>query len=459
MSTLSPFRTDSFRLTALLTAFFTAVIVTLMYAMYHEADTSLNANFIQTVRNDIAAIERIYENQGQAEIIEVIEQLTPERRPGQPRLLSYYLLQGEDGTKIAGNLPEMRPVFATTSMPPPPGTPNAAEHIIVGEGKTLPDKTYLFVGADSYWLIEAHEHILSFFAWITAGAVALTLGAGFLLSIGFARRIDRIVTVCKAVGTNQWDTRVPPETSGSTTALLGSTINIMLDRVASLMDNLRQVSSDIAHDLRTPLTHLRNRLEEAQATAQTVEEFRAANEHALQSSEEMLAIFSALLSMSQIEAGAATGSLEEVRLSELINHLIAFYQPAAGDQQQILVPEITPGIALRGDRALLMQMFANLIENGIRHNGPGGIIKVGLRRQAGNISAFINDNGPGIPTEHREKAFQRFWRGEESRHLPGNGLGLALVAAIAAMHKIKIELKDNHPGLSVTLTMTADANP
>lgn len=457
MSNLSPFKTDSFRLTALLTILFVGVILILMYAMYREADESLNANFLQTVRNDIAAIERIYDDQGRAEVVEVIEQLTPERRPGQPRNLSYYLLQDEGGAKIAGNLPQMTPVFETTSMPPPPGTPNAIEHIIVGEGRTLPDKSYLFVGADSYWLIEAHEHIINFFMLIGSAAILVTLGAGFLLSIGFARRIDRIVTVCKAVGANHWDARVPTEASRSTTAFLGSTVNTMLDRIALLMDNLRQVSSDIAHDLRTPLTHLRNQLEEAQENAQTIDEYRAANERALQASEEILSIFSALLSMSQIEAGAASAEVQEVRLTELINHLGEFYQPAADDQQQMLLVEATPGLVVRGDRALLMQMFANLIENAIRYGGTGSMIKIELTKEWDRAFVLINDNGPGIAPEHYQKAFQRFWRGEASRNLPGNGLGLALVAAIATMHKIKITLRDNNPGLSVQLDMPTSA--
>src|SRR5262249_32510832 len=153
-------------------------------------------------------------NQGPSEVSELIDQLTTVARVRKaPKPFSYYLLQDDSGKKIAGNLPPMAPVFETTSIPPPAGTPNAKEHVVVAEGRYLPDGTYLFVGADSHWLIEAHEHILSVFLWATGITILVTIVIGLALSQGAARRIDEIVAVCRAIADNQWDKRVPLDAS------------------------------------------------------------------------------------------------------------------------------------------------------------------------------------------------------------------------------------------------------
>ena len=441
------FRTESFRLAALLALLFIGASLTLATAMYVVTENALKADFIAQVRGNIAGVEEAYRNEGLPESIEIIRQLTATSATS-----DYYLLQDQAGAKLAGNLPAMTPVFAQSLLPAPPGRRNPAEHGVLGEGKLLPDGSYLFVGADIYQLMELREHILTTFGTITAATIVLTLAAGMLLSAGVLKRTDAIVEVCRAIAANRWDRRVPVQKAGTESDLLAGTVNTMLDRLAALMENLRQVSTDIAHDLRTPLTHMRQRLERAQIEARTPEDYAHVLERALADSDEILSVFSAQLSLSQIEAGMRPANLAAVDLSQLLTHLGEAYRPVADDSGHHLTTEIQPHISVTGDRALLMQMFANLIENAIRHCPRGASLKVKLASRGGVVAVEVADTGPGIAAADRSRVFDRFWRAEASRAMPGHGLGLSLVAAIAKLHNVRIDLRDNHPGLIAELS-------
>jgi signal transduction histidine kinase len=226
----------------------------------------------------------------------------------------------------------------------------------------------------------------------------------------------------------------------------------MLDRISTLLDNLRQVSSDVAHDLRTPLTHLRNRLEEARQKAVTTDDYAALVTHAIEDTDHLLVIFAALLRISQIESGSRLAAFAPLSLSELLERIYEMYRPVAEDAHQVLLHEIQKGVRIRGDGELLTQMFSNLIENAIRHAPPGTRILIRLWASGSTVTAAVEDNGPGIPAAERDKVFRRFYRLTGSRTTPGNGLGLALVAAIANLHAAKIELADNLPGVCLRLS-------
>lgn len=440
------FRTESFSLTRLMAGLIVLSSLVLATAMFLVTGRALNAGFSNSIRGNIAAIEEAYRNEGLPEAVEIIHQLSETSAAS-----DYYLLQDSAGNKLAGNLPAMTPVLTRTELPAPPGRANAKEHVIVGDGKRLPDGSYMFVGADNYELIQAQKQTLLAFALITGATIIAALAAGLLLSAGALKRTDAIAEVCRAVAANRWDRRVPVRGTATESDFLAASINGMLDRVTRLMDNLRQVSTDIAHDLRTPLTHMRQRLERAQIEARTPEEYSLAIERALADSDELLAIFSALLSLSQIEAGARAVAFGQVDLSVLLTYLGEVYRPVADDQGLTLETAIAPGIAVAGDRALLMQMFANLIENAIHHAGTGARFTIALTRDQSGVTAAVADTGPGIKPADRERAFDRFWRGEASRSSPGHGLGLALVKAIADLHKIDVALSDAAPGLRAEL--------
>ena len=258
------------------------------------------------------------------------------------------------------------------------------------------------------------------------------------------------------------DRRLPTTTgdrsrSGDEFDRLATNLNIMLDRIEVLVKGLRQVSTDIAHDLRTPLGRLRRTLELARDSALVDPKSAVAPviDQAIEEADALLATFGALLRIAQIEAGASRRGFGPVDLSAVLEAVLEVYAPAAEEKSQNLTRRIPAGIVVLGDRALLTQMLANLVENAIRHSPSDAHIDVALRaadnREGPEVA--IKDDGPGIPEAERDKVFRRFYRLDASRSAPGNGLGLALVAAAADLHGATIRLFDNPPrGLRVVLT-------
>jgi len=215
---------------------------------------------------------------------------------------------------------------------------------------------------------------------------------------------------------------------------LAATINEMLGRIVALMENLRQVTNDVAHDLRTPVTHLRHRLERARSECSTQEEYARALEASITKSDEILALFAALLRIAQVEGGARRTSFAPVALAPLLRHMRELFGAVAEEAGDRLDINIRSGATIRGDRELLVQLFSNLIENAILHTPAGTQILLSLS-SIGNRAVFtISDNGPGVPREEHQKIFQRLYRREASRSRPGYGLGLSLVMAIAELH-------------------------
>ena len=249
--------------------------------------------------------------------------------------------------------------------------------------------------------------------------------------------------------------RIPTRGTGDDFDLLSVSLNEMLDRIHTLMEGLRQVSNDIAHDLRTPLTRLRQRLEIARTRSTTVDEYRQLVDTVIRDTDEILKTFAAMLRVAEIEAGTARARFAPVDLSALLKAIVELYAALAEDQQQSLEGRIDHGLVVRGDRELLTQMFVNLVENALRHTPPGTRIEVTAALVAGRPVCGIADSGPGIPPAERDKVFRRFYRLDASRATAGSGLGLSLVAAIAELHHVKVELTDNAPGLRVTLHFPA----
>jgi len=217
------------------------------------------------------------------------------------------------------------------------------------------------------------------------------------------------------------------------------------------MEGLRQVSNDIAHDLRTPLGRLRQRLEDAREHATTTAEYSSAADAAIGEADLLLETFSALLRIAQIEAGAQKSAFAPVDLSDVARSVGEAYLPSAEDSQHRLELRIEGGVALQGDRQLLAQMISNLVENALSHTPAGSTVSLNVARTAKGPRIEIADNGPGIPAEEREKVFDRFYRLDRSRTTTGSGLGLALVKAIASLHGLSIKLEDRKPGLAVIL--------
>jgi signal transduction histidine kinase len=220
------------------------------------------------------------------------------------------------------------------------------------------------------------------------------------------------------------------------------------------MDSLRQVSSDIAHDLRTPLNRLRQRLEQSLRRA-SEPEHRAQIEGALRDVDAILVTFAAILRIAEVEAGARRAAFRPIDLTQLAHGVADDFAPAAEDAGQTLAPVPAPAAHIIGDPDLITQMTVNLVENAIRHTPAGSAIRVEVLAAADAVSLVVSDNGPGVPEAERERLFDRFHRLERSRSSAGSGLGLALVAAIARLHRAEVQLSDSGPGLRVTVRFPA----
>ncbi len=371
----------------------------------------------------------------------------------------FYRLQAANGGQLAGNLPALDPTPAWrewqvvgSAVSPPDDEP----HTILIEARGLSDGSVLFVGRDMRDASDLEEVLQQTFGWTALAALGLAIFSGVVTSRGFLKRIEAINATTRAIITGgDMAARIPVRGSHDEFDILAANLNGMLTRIETLMEGLRQVSSDIAHDLRTPLTHMRQRLELARGRPSSAADYDAVIEATIADTDTVLRTFAALLRIAQIEAGTRLSGFTAVDLSEVCATIVEIYAPVAEDNGQILSGAIAPDVTVVGDRELLTQMLANLTENAIRHAPAGTRIGITLAAHDGRPTIVVEDNGPGIPERDREKVFARFVRGDQSCAVYGSGLGLSLVRAVAELHEVALALEDASPGLKVVLRFTA----
>jgi signal transduction histidine kinase len=449
------FRTTGFRLAALYTGLFGLSVLFLFGVIYWITSDALRQQLTANVEDSVAALVEDYQSGGLSHVVSAIET----RTAAEPNATMFYLLLNPDGRKLAGNLVDPPPMIGWHDLPSPREPENGAsddpedinDSSLLALGVLLPDRSFLMVGEDTFRVVEVEEAIVRALGWAFGITIVLGIAGGFAMSVGFLRSVDAINQTARAIIEGRLTDRVPTRGTGDELDSVALNLNEMLDRIQTLMESLRQVSSDIAHDLRTPLSHLRQRLEGVRLQARRIDDYEAAVDQAIIESDAILKTFSALLRIAQIEAGTRKTLFSTVDLSVVFQSIAEAYGAVAEDRGQTLTSAIVPGIHIRGDRELLTQMLANLVENAIRHTPERTQIKLILECQSAGPIGIVADEGPGIPAEAREKVFQRFFRLERSRSTPGNGLGLSLVAAVADIHEIAVTLTDNEPGLKVSL--------
>jgi signal transduction histidine kinase len=420
----------------------------LLGVVYWIVNDTQTAALVGAIDADISTIKNGYRGEGLPEAIEVIHQrLGSGNYSGADLPDGYILIRDEATGKFEGNLQLEEFKLGLFSVPAPRHQKPGSTVTVLGRGVYIADGIYLFVGRDTSQIAATRVRIRKAFVWIEGVSILLAGLGGIFFSVQFMRRIDAITRTCQSIIAGEFNDRIPLRGSGDELDRLSVAINNMLDRISTLLDNLRQVSSDIAHDLRTPLTHLRNRLEEARQKSVTTDDYAAVVSHAIDDTDHLLVIFSALLRISQIESGSRLAAFSALSLTDILERIYEMYGPVAEDEHHVLLHDIQKDVRIRGDGELLTQMFSNLIENAIRHTPPGTRILIRLGVSGNTAAASVEDNGPGIPLGEYDKVFRRFYRLTSSRSTPGYGLGLALVAAIANLHNAKIELSDNHPGL------------
>jgi signal transduction histidine kinase len=439
------------RLTTLYVILFAASVAILFAIVWFVTSHSMLAQIAANVQREAISLADEYRATGAAAAGALIERRL--QRGG----LAYYLLQGRNGVWIAGNIAPVSPVLGPLDLRVRLLSRGAGGNDwevadlreAIGYGVLVGDGTFVLAGEDVRRLEAARRAILTAFAAGGGMSVILAILGGLVLSRGFLRRVETVNETARMIMAGQLEARAPVRENGDELDRLAANLNAMLNRIQALMENLKQVSSDIAHDLRTPLARLRQNLESARATAQTAEEFRASTDAAIGETEALLDTFSALLRIAQVESGSRKSGFTTVDLSELFEFVATTFAAVAEDHGQTLVSEIEVGAMTSGDRELLLQLATNLVENAIRHTPKGTAIELRLRRRQGEIIAHVADNGPGIPAEERAKVLRRFYRLESSRTTPGSGLGLALVAAVAELHGARVHLLDHAPGLVV----------
>lgn len=317
----------------------------------------------------------------------------------------------------------------------------------------LPGGFQLLVGRDVSTRSQLRRILRDGLIWALAAMLLLGILGSLLIRGLFKRSLADISEITRAIARGDLTKRVRQTGGGGEFDELAETINDMLDRIAKLMDGVREVSNSIAHDLRTPITRARARLEDAASHAKTADELRSAVERATGELDGVVKVFQALLRIAEIEAGARRSAFAEIDLAPVLDDLAEFFE-AAGEQRNIALDTEWPReLLMIGDRDMLQQAIANLLDNAIKFSPADHQVSLSAHADATHVEIQVDDQGPGIPDSDRARATERFYRAESARSTPGSGLGLALVSAIAQLHGGVLKLDSNQPGLRAVLVL------
>ena len=440
-------RSLAFRLALLYGIVFAASAAALIGLVYVTTTASLTQQRDRAITVEIEELKSELAQNG-AGVPEVVREITV--RDNAPDKSQYiYAFYDKDGHLLAGSPARLPRTDSWIDV----AVPSADEgpHRTHFRTMVLPGGYLLGVGEDTEQLDRLHAFLRTALLVGLAAALAIALAGGAVLSWTFRQRLDRVAAVCREIMDGRLSLRIPARASGDEIDLLAGSVNAMLDRIVGLMETLRQISVDVAHDLRTPLSRLRQGLESTKFKAKTTSDYSAAVDKAIGEADTILETFSALLRIAELEAGTRRSAFKTVDASRLFETVADAYTPPAEENGQRIVAHIEPGVSVTGDANLLTQMVANLVANALRHSPSGTTVSIELVGGTHPLAA-VADNGPGIPEPDRARVFQRFVRLESSRTTPGSGLGLPLCAAIAELHGVRLELKDNHPGLRCELT-------
>jgi signal transduction histidine kinase len=447
------FKRTPVRLAGAFALLFALTVTGLVAVLYLTLVSELESDIRQRVEEMSDTLHAIDKQQG----FEGLAAVVAEEAKSVRDFDSIFLLRGEDGTFKAGNVQNVR-LFAGWGELDRAWLPMVAD-------KGGPDdrffatwtpvsKGQLLVGNSDRALREVQRILLHGLGWGLAAAILLGVGSATYLARRAQQKIDVFATTLSKVSRGEIAERVPITQSHDDLDHVAAQINATLAHLQKLIESVNQASSDIAHDLKKPIGRLRRRLELALSNADDGASFRTQVEEALEELDSIVDTFEALLRITQIEAGARRSRFCDVELGTVLADVADVYEPVAEEAGGRLIS--TVAIAERaqvtGDRDLLTQLFANLIENAIRHSPAGTRIDVSLLTRGERHVAVVADSGPGIPADECENVFRRLYRLERERSTPGSGLGLSMVAAIAELHGAAVALTDNSPGLRVEVS-------
>ena len=449
------FRTTAFKLSLAYLVIFAIGAGVVLGGIDWDVNQLLDTQIGQTIEAEVNGLTEQYDSGGIRQLIATVERRT--EQPGS----SLYLVTNYAGESLAGNVATLPPGVIDH-----PGlleityerrNESRASHLALAQVILLPSGFRILVGRD----LEERENLRDvmihalFTSLFWVGLVGLV--GGLVMSFRILRRIDAMNASAKSIMTGDLARRLPLAGTGDELDRLAENLNTMIARIAGLMTGMREVSDNIAHDLRTPLTRLRNGAEEALRSGGDAERQRDALEKVIREADDLMAVFNALLMIARAEAGAGHDTLVPGDVGAIVADVVELYEPSAEEEGVALRSAIEPGLTVRVNRELLGQALANVIDNALKYgvppDGSARDVSVTVRRVAAGAEISVGDRGAGIPEPDRVRVLDRFVRLEGSRSRPGSGLGLSLATAIARLHGGELTLGDNAPGLRVTLVL------
>jgi signal transduction histidine kinase len=461
-------RTTAFRLTLAYLFLFALFAASLLGYFAWNTRRMITEQITATVNAETSEISNRFGRSGLRGLYTTIESRS--LRPG----ANLYLVTAPNGQAFAGNVGSLAPgVMATSGWSETAyrrlDEQDSTDHRALVLVTELDNGFRLLVGRD----LEERRRLFGIVAkaaqWSLLVVVVLGLGGGVFVARRVLRRIDAMTGTTQRIMAGDLSGRLPVGRSGDELDRLAENLNAMLERIEALMMGLKEVSDNIAHDLKTPLTRLRNRAEEALAKSGSETEYRNALERTIEESDSLIRTFNALLMIARAESGQARGNMDDFDAADVANGIQELYEPLAEDSGMSLQVR-TVSAPLHGNRELISQALANLVENAIKYGRPVASaqplgadavasaareILIEARRDGNAVLLSVRDHGPGIPEADRKHAVERFVRLEASRTMPGSGLGLSLASAVATLHGGELRLADAHPGLSATLAIPA----
>ncbi|HEY3912705.1 MAG TPA: HAMP domain-containing sensor histidine kinase [Stellaceae bacterium] len=448
-------RTHAFRLAALYFAVFAASVLGVLLFVYWNSADFVERQTEATLEAEITGLAEQYDQRGLSGLVQIVAA----RSAGDRGDAMLYLITAPDGQPLAGNIaawPLGVPARAGWLSFAVQSTANGHVETDPARGRLIliPGGYRLLVGRDIRDAAAFRDRVKLTLLW--SGLVALGVGllGGAAMSRKLLRRVELVNRTSERVMAGNLSDRVPVEGTSDEFDQLAGNLNRMLDQIERLMTAMREVTDDVAHDLRTPLARLRARLELALIGSDDAADQGEAIRAAIDEADRLLATFNALLGIAEAQAGPARDPAEPLDLCEVARGAAELYQPAAEERGFNVSLAVEAGVKIRGDRHLLSQTLANLLDNALKYAG-GGDLQIRVFAVGRRAVLEVADRGPGIPKSDRESVFDRFVRLEPSRSTPGNGLGLSLVRAVAHRHHGSVTLADNQPGLKVRLEFPA----